>query len=84
LRGTLELAGPRQASLLSASLPELESEHSFSSLWITQVAEDGSFELRGLPPHTELELRLPHSAVGNRARRITTGAAGQTLEWSAK
>jgi hypothetical protein len=84
LRGTLELAGPRQASLLSASLPELESEHSFSSLWITQVAEDGSFELRGLPPHTELELRLPHSAVGNRARRITTGAAGQTLDWPAK
>lgn len=84
LRGTLELAGPRQASLLSASLPELGSGRSFSSVWITQVAEDGSFELRGLPPHTELELRLPHSAVGTRARRVTTGAAGQTLEWPAK
>jgi len=84
LRGTLELSGPRQASLLSASLPELGSGRSFSSIWITQVAEDGSFELRGLPPHTELELRLPHSAVGSRARRFTTGAAGQTLELPAK
>lgn len=85
LRGTLELAGPPQALMMvSASLPELGSERGFSSIWFTPVAEDGSFELRGLPPHTELELRLPHGAVGNRARRITTGAAGQTLELPTK
>jgi RNA polymerase sigma-70 factor (ECF subfamily) len=84
LRGTLELTGPRQVSVVSASLPELGSGRSFSSIWFTQVAEDGSFELRGLPPHTELELRLPHSAVESRARRITTGAAGQTLELTAQ
>lgn len=85
LRGKLALDEPLDPlRLVSASLPELESEHSFSSIWTVTASEDGSFELRGLPPHTELLVNLPRTVGLQHARRLTTGAAGQTLELPAK